>query len=235
MPGDQVECTQRWDDDTRALSFGIRYQGERNGYRQRSLLNLHVKHLGHDLIVGDDDGFIEVELVVRVLAVAASGERARLDVDLAVVHLLDAVAMQVILVVFGEDLADDTFFSVEVKRHLVGIVFLSGLRKDWLSDYLTRRIGHSLGEDGMFLEVEFDIIGLHLDVVVFYDGAAIVENLVVFEILNGGVVTGTVDLGLQRRFLVLTSGDDRKNHHKEEKNKKKAICRLLVQDFYLIL
>ena len=167
-----------------------------------------------------------------MLAVAASGERTRLDVDFSVVHLLDFVAVQIVLIVFGKHLPDDTFFGVEIKRHLVGIVFLTGLREDRLTDDSSCRIGHSLGKNSVLFEVKLDIISLNFYVVVFNDRTAKIVNFVVFEILYGRVVAATVNLSVK---IALTPACERKNHHAEEKNNKKTICWPCVQDFYLIL
>ena len=140
---------------------------------------------------------------MRMLTVAARGERARLDVDFSVVHLLDAVAMKVVLVVLGENLRDDTFLGVEVETHLVGEVFLSGLRKNRLSYDSASAVRHSLGINGVLLKVEFHVVGLNLNVVVLDDRTTIVEYLVVLEILNRRVVAGTVNLRLDSRLIIL--------------------------------
>ena len=224
--------TERRYDDARTLPLAVWNEGKRNRNGYWRLFYLRVKHLSHNLVVRDDDSLVEMELVMRMLSVAARGERARPDVDLPVVHLLDPVAVKIVLVVFGEHLSDDTFLRVEIKLHLVGIVFLTGLREDRLANDSSCGIRHSLRINGVLLEVKLDIVGLNLDVVVFDYRTAIIVNLVVLEILDGGVVTAAFDLGVN---LALTPADKRKNHHAEEKNNKKTICWPCVQDFYLIL
>ena len=173
-----------------------------------------------------------MELIVRMLAVAASGERARLDVDFSVVHLLDLVAVQIVLIVLGKHLPDDAFLGVEIERHLIGIVFLTGLREDRLADDSSGGIRHSLSKDSVFFEVKLDIVSLNFYVVVFNDCTAKIVNFVVLEILDGRVVAATVNLSVK---IALTPACERKNHHAEEKNNKKTICWPCVQDFYLIL
>ena len=56
---------------------------------------------------------------MRVLLVAACGERAVTYVDAPVFELLYPVAMQITLRIFREHLLDDAFLGVEVECHLV--------------------------------------------------------------------------------------------------------------------
>ena len=190
-------------DDARTLSLAVRNQCKRRDDRQRRLFELEIQPFGYNLIFRDDDGLVEMKLEMRMLAVAARGERARLDVDFSVVHLLDAVTVQVVLVVLGENLGDDAFLGVEVETHLVGEVFLPSLRKDRLSYDTSSAVRHSLGVDGVLLEVEFHVVGLNLDVVVLDDRATVIVYLVMLEILYRRVVAGTVYLRLDSRLIIL--------------------------------
>lgn len=84
----------------------------------------------------------------------------------------------------------------------------------------------------MFLEVKLNVVGLYLNIIVFYYGTAEIVYLVVPEILNRRVVTASVNLGVN---IALTPAGNGKKRQTEEKNDKKTICWPRVQDFYLIL
>ena len=112
----------------------------------------------------------------------AGGVAARADVDGVVVHALDAFAVEVTAALLGPHLGDDAFLRLEVVLHLHGLKGRFPLGEDGTALYLSQRVGHATRRAGAGLEVEFQIVGLQDDVVVFGLGIAVIEDLLLVHV-----------------------------------------------------
>ena len=167
-------------DKPRFFSFRVGNHGKRQGQWQRNVGNGHVDWAGHNLVVGDDLGLGELELVVRVVFQVAGGVAARLDMDAVVVHALHALSVQVAALFLGPNLGDDAFLRLEVVEHLLRLKSRFALLEDGPPLQFAQRIDGTVGAAGAGFEVEFEAGRRQYDVVVFCLGVAeIVDFLLV--------------------------------------------------------
>ena len=165
-------------------------QHKRSGHASEA----QVGRTDEDLVVLDDLGLGKGDLEMRVVELAG-GVFAALDVGHVVAHLLDLLAMDVAVVLGGDDVRDLALLGLEVVFDFAGVVVGVGLDEDGVAVQSPVGVGHAAGIQLAVLEVDFDVVGAELHVLVLHHGAAEEVGVAALQVVDHGILCAVLHRG----------------------------------------
>ena len=170
------------------MRHGEESEGENE--RRGDVLDGDVGGTRKNLVAGDEFGAGEVDGKVGVVVVAG-GVLPAVEVHDRVADFFHARPVEKPVALLGDDAGDKAFVGVVVKDNGVGHVFVVALLKERSAGGFAVGVGHGLGGERLFVEIDTNVVGRQLHSVIFYD-PFVVQLGLAFVDVDGNRVGGFV-------------------------------------------